>query len=137
MCISAGPLTQLVKRSLQVSNPNNQPVAFKVKTTAPKQYCVRPNSGRIEPVKSTAAANEGEPPSSAKCRDKFLVQSTIFTPERETTSLSDIWGLVEKEDKSAIHEQKIRCAFLPATTAPVPEEGEDTLGSSSTRRRTT
>lgn len=43
------PLTQLVKRSLQVSNPNNQPVAFKVKTTAPKQYCVRPNSGRIEP----------------------------------------------------------------------------------------
>lgn len=49
MCISAGPLTQLVKRSLQVSNPNNQPVAFKVKTTAPKQYCVRPNSGRIEP----------------------------------------------------------------------------------------
>ena len=47
--ISVGPLTQLVKRSLQVSNPNNQPVAFKVKTTAPKQYCVRPNSGRIEP----------------------------------------------------------------------------------------
>lgn len=22
---------------------------FKVKTTAPKQYCVRPNAGRIEP----------------------------------------------------------------------------------------
>lgn len=66
-----------------------------------------------------------EPPSSAKCRDKFLVQSTIITPERETTSLSDIWGQVEKEDKSAIHEQKIRCAFLPATTASVPEEGEE------------
>jgi len=73
-----------------------------------------------------------EPPSSAKCRDKFLVQSTIITPERETTSLSDIWGLVEKEDKNSIHEQKIRCAFLPATTAPVPEEGEDTMGSSVT-----
>lgn len=66
-----------------------------------------------------------EPPSSAKCRDKFLVQSTIITPERETTSLGDIWGVIEKEDKSAIHEQKIRCAFLPATTAPVPEEGEE------------
>jgi hypothetical protein len=73
-----------------------------------------------------------EPPTSAKCRDKFLVQSTIITPEREATSLSDIWGLVEKEDKSAIHEQKIRCAFLPATTASVPEEGEDTMGSSVT-----
>lgn len=66
-----------------------------------------------------------EPPTSAKCRDKFLVQSTIITPERETTSLNDIWGLVEKEDKSAIYEQKIRCAFLPATSASVPEEGED------------
>ncbi|PWN93182.1 VAMP-associated protein [Acaromyces ingoldii] len=129
------PLTQLVKRSLQVSNPNNQPVAFKVKTTAPKQYCVRPNSGRIEPgekveVQVLLQPMKEEPPTAAKCRDKFLVQSTIITPERETTSLQDIWGLVEKEDKSAIHEQKIRCAFLPATTAPVPEEGEDGMGSS-------
>lgn len=113
-----------------MSNPNNQPVAFKVKTTAPKQYCVRPNSGRIEPgekieVQVLLQPMKEEPPSSAKCRDKFLVQSTIITPERETTSLSEIWGLVEKEDKSAIHEQKIRCAFLPATSATVPEEGEE------------
>ncbi|PWN43950.1 hypothetical protein IE81DRAFT_53770 [Ceraceosorus guamensis] len=124
-----GPLTQLVKRSLQVSNPHAQPVAFKVKTTAPKQYCVRPNSGRIEPgekveVQVLLQPMKEEPPTSAKCRDKFLVQSTIITPERETTSLSELWGVVEKEDKSAIHEQKIRVAFLPAATAPVPEEEE-------------
>lgn len=31
-----GPLTQLVKRVLTVTNHNNEPVAFKVKTTAPK-----------------------------------------------------------------------------------------------------
>ncbi|RUS24143.1 PapD-like protein [Jimgerdemannia flammicorona] len=43
------PLTVLVKEILRVKNPHPQPVAFKVKTTAPKQYCVRPNSGRIEP----------------------------------------------------------------------------------------
>jgi hypothetical protein len=48
----------LVKRSLQVSNPNNQPVAFKVKTTAPKQYCVRPNSGRIEPGEKVEVQGE-------------------------------------------------------------------------------
>lgn len=54
----AGPLTQLVKRSLSVSNPNNQPVAFKVKTTAPKQYCVRPNSGRIEPGEKVEVQGE-------------------------------------------------------------------------------
>ena len=31
-----GPLTTLVKRSLVITNNNSQPVAFKVKTTAPK-----------------------------------------------------------------------------------------------------
>lgn len=62
---------------------------------------------------------------SAKCRDKFLVQSTIITPDRENTQIADLWGLVEQEDKSAIHEQKIRCAFLPPATAPVPEEQEE------------
>lgn len=65
-----------------------------------------------------------EPPSSAKCRDKFLVQSTIITPDFETASLQEIWPVIEKENKSAIHEQKIRCAYLPATTAPVAEEDE-------------
>lgn len=112
-----------------MSNPNNQPVAFKVKTTAPKQYCVRPNSGRIEPgekveVQVLLQPMKEEPPSSAKCRDKFLVQSTIITPDFETASLQEIWPVIEKENKSAIHEQKIRCAYLPATTAPLQEEDE-------------
>lgn len=35
-------------QTIKIHNPNSAPVAFKVKTTAPKQYCVRPNSGRVE-----------------------------------------------------------------------------------------
>ena len=31
-----GPLTQNVKRSLSITNPNADPVSFKIKTTAPK-----------------------------------------------------------------------------------------------------
>ncbi|KAK0553418.1 phosphatidylinositol-binding protein scs2 [Tilletia horrida] len=124
------PLTQLVKRTLQVTNPNAQPVAFKVKTTAPKQYCVRPNSGRIEPgekveVQVLLQPMKEEPSSTQKCRDKFLVQSTLITADREQYQLTELWGVVEKEDKSLIHEQKIRCAYLPAPTAPVPEENEN------------
>jgi hypothetical protein len=42
-------LTEAIKESLIIRNPTQLPIAFKVKTTAPKQYCVRPNSGRIEP----------------------------------------------------------------------------------------
>jgi hypothetical protein len=44
----AGPLTRLITKTLKIHNPHPHPVAFKVKTTAPKQYCVRPNAGRVE-----------------------------------------------------------------------------------------
>ena len=29
-------------------------------------------------------------PTNAKCKDKFLIQSTIITPEKESMSLQDI-----------------------------------------------
>lgn len=31
-----------------------------------------------------------EPPLSVKCKDKFLIQSTLITPEKETKDLQDI-----------------------------------------------
>lgn len=133
------PLTSLVKRTLSVTNANAHPVAFKVKTTAPKQYCVRPNSGRIEPgetvhVQVLLQPMKEDPAPGTKCRDKFLVQSVIITPERETSSLPELWAVVEQEDKivgkehASVHEQKIRCTYLPAEEheAPIPEEAEDT-----------
>ncbi|KAG0141155.1 hypothetical protein CROQUDRAFT_674270 [Cronartium quercuum f. sp. fusiforme G11] len=117
------PLTQLVKRTLTVSNPNAQPIAFKVKTTAPKQYCVRPNSGRIEPgerveVSVLLQPMKEDPEAGAKCRDKFLVQSTIITPERESRPFAELWSSVEKEDKNSISEHKIRCTYLPSAEDP-------------------
>lgn len=35
-----------------LKNPTDQPILFKIKTTAPKRYCVRPNSGLLEPHNS-------------------------------------------------------------------------------------
>jgi hypothetical protein len=31
-----------------------------------------------------------DPPSAAKCKDKFLIQSTTITPEKEILSLAEI-----------------------------------------------
>lgn len=56
--LAIGPLTQVVKRSLLIHNPHPSPIAFKVKTTAPKQYCVRPNSGRVEGGESVEVQGE-------------------------------------------------------------------------------
>lgn len=115
------PFTQEVSEILKIKNPNSSPVAFKVKTTAPKQYCVRPNSGRIEPGKSVEVtvllqAMKQEPPMDAKCRDKFLVQSVAVTAEKEFSNIAAIWQHVDNADKSTVQEKKIRVVFLPAST---------------------
>lgn len=105
-----------VGQILKIKNPNNSPVAFKVKTTAPKQYCVRPNSGRIEPgleveVTVLLQVMKTEPPADARCRDKFLVQSVAITGDKVFDNVQQIWDSVEK---SAIQEKKIRVNWLPA-----------------------
>lgn len=35
--------------TLTLQNPTSDRVAFKVKTTSPKKYCVRPSNGFVEP----------------------------------------------------------------------------------------
>lgn len=132
------PLTSLVKETILVRNPNNRPVAFKVKTTAPKQYCVRPNSGRIEPgqeveVQVLLQAMKEDPAEDFKCRDKFLVQSTIITPDHESSGIPELWAAMEQNKRQEIHEKKIRCAFLPREGSAVPrhsiEPSRETSGS--------
>ncbi|CAJ0840194.1 12659_t:CDS:2, partial [Entrophospora sp. SA101] len=99
-------------------NPKPEPIAFKVKTTAPKQYCVRPNSGRIEAnqtvdVQVILQAMKEDPPLDFKCKDKFLVQSIPISPEQENLTLQELWATIEKQTKGSIKETKIRCVYLP------------------------
>ncbi|KAI9900847.1 hypothetical protein N3K66_005109 [Trichothecium roseum] len=110
------PFTVEVSRTLTIKNPSTTPVAFKVKTTAPKQYCVRPNAGRIEPgqdfdVTVLLQAMKQEPAPGTKCRDKFLVQSAAITPDQE---FSNIASVLDTKDKSHIQERKIRVLWLDA-----------------------
>lgn len=128
------PFTSVVKRSLLIHNPNYHPVAFKVKTTAPKQYSVRPNSGRVEAGESVEVhimlqPLAQEPPPHAKCKDKFLVQSASITPDEEMHSLAELWSQLEKTNKGAISEQKLKVVYLPAEDGStnnqgIPEEDE-------------
>ncbi|KIW12648.1 hypothetical protein PV08_09926 [Exophiala spinifera] len=115
------PFNREVTEVLKLSNTNSAPVAFKVKTTAPKQYCVRPNSGMIPPngeveVQVLLQAMKEEPPLDAKCRDKFLVQSVLTSADQDP-NVTTLWQTVEKTAKSTIQEKKIRVNFLPATGA--------------------
>ncbi|KAF9013237.1 PapD-like protein [Cyathus striatus] len=112
------PLTTTVKRSLFITNHNSLPL-----------YCVRPNSGRVEPgdvveVAVMLQALREEPPLNAKCKDKFLIQSTVITPEKETLPLSEIWVAQDTNDDKQVYQQKLRVAYLPAEGQTLEEEDE-------------
>ncbi|KAM5352680.1 hypothetical protein ACJ41O_005402 [Fusarium nematophilum] len=110
------PFTTEVAQTLTIKNPNSTPVAFKVKTTAPKQYCVRPNAGRIEAGQSfdvavLLQAMKQDPPPDTRCRDKFLVQSAPITADKEFATIASV---LETTDKSHLIERKIRVNWLAA-----------------------
>ena len=72
-----------------------------------------------------------QPPPDAKCRDKYLVQSVNMSSEEDASNLTTFWQTIEKTNKAAIQERKIRVNFLPefsegptvngATPAPADE----------------
>ncbi|KAJ2449598.1 phosphatidylinositol-binding protein scs2 [Coemansia sp. RSA 2336] len=112
------PFKTLSHAVLRLTNKNNGPVAFKVKTTAPKQYCVRPNAGRIDPSQSVEVQVSLQPmkeelPADFKCRDKFLIQSIQISPEMESMPMTELWAMVEREAKSSISEKKLRVKYVP------------------------
>ena len=74
---------------LKLRNPADRPVFFKVKTTAPRFYCVRPNSGVVKPGDTANIAVMLQPVDQAatleseRTRHKFMIQ-TAFAPNEDT-----------------------------------------------------
>jgi len=117
--------------SMQLTNKTDHYVAFKVKTTNPKQYCVRPNIGVVLPgstcdVTVTMQAQKASP-SDMQCKDKFLVQSVAA--ENGATAQEINAAMFNKEPGKVVDEFKLRVVYVPTTTPnPIPEESE--LGAS-------
>ncbi|XP_022999361.1 vesicle-associated protein 2-2-like isoform X3 [Cucurbita maxima] len=119
--------------TVQLANNTHHHVAFKVKTTSPKKYCVRPNVGIILP-KSTyefsviMQAQRAAPPDML-CRDKFLIQSTIvpsgMTEEDITASM------FLKDGGKYIEEDKLKVALISPLNSPLLSPTDDgALGAS-------
>ncbi|KTF87733.1 hypothetical protein cypCar_00047027, partial [Cyprinus carpio] len=87
------PFTDVVTANLKLKNPSERKVCFKVKTTAPRRYCVRPNSGIIDPGAAVIISVMLQPfeyDPNEKSKHKFMVQ-TIFAPAAatDTEALND------------------------------------------------
>ncbi|XP_057775603.1 vesicle-associated protein 2-1 isoform X2 [Salvia miltiorrhiza] len=99
---------------LKVTNNTEHHVAFKVKTTSPKKYFVRPNTGVMQPwdsclVRVTLHIQREYPPN-MQCKDKFLVQSTIVPPITNVDELPQ--DTFNKEVGDTLQECKLRVIYV-------------------------
>ncbi|XP_021768032.1 vesicle-associated protein 2-1-like isoform X1 [Chenopodium quinoa] len=99
---------------LKVTNNTDQNVAFKVKTTSPKRYYVRPNTGVLHPwdscvIRVTLQAQQEYPPD-MQCKDKFLLQSTIVSPNSDEDDLPQ--DTFNKDSGRTIEECKLRVVYV-------------------------
>ena len=62
---------KLFQQTFDITNPYDEPIAFKIKTTSPKHYCVRPNVGLIGPRGKQEIEVVLQPR-----KDKFLIMAT-------------------------------------------------------------
>ncbi|GKV38057.1 hypothetical protein SLEP1_g46007 [Rubroshorea leprosula] len=122
-------LKKQISSSFQLANKTDNYIAFKVKTTNPKKYCVRPNTGVVLPrstcdVIVTMQAQK-EAPLDMQCKDKFLLQSV---KAHDGATAKDITAeMFNKESGNVVDECKLRVLYVspPQPPSPVPEESED------------
>ncbi|EFH49225.1 hypothetical protein ARALYDRAFT_327754 [Arabidopsis lyrata subsp. lyrata] len=126
--------------SMQLTNKTTTHcVAFKVKTTNPRKYCVRPNTGVVLPGDSCNVTDnlnnntsflsvtmqaQKEAPLDMQCKDKFLVQTVVVSDG--TSSKEVLAEMFNKEAGRVIEDFKLRVVYIPANPpSPVPEGSEE------------
>ena len=98
---------------LSIHNPRSSTIVFKVKTTAPKRYCVRPNcclvrAGEKVQVKITMQALKEIPPPDLMSKDKFLIQAGYASQAGADAEPKVVF---DQLDKDALVDQKLLCTF--------------------------
>lgn len=100
-----------------MTNSSSQPLAFKVKTTAPKLYCVRPNASIIGPNESIKISlilqGFTQPlPKDYKCKDKFLIVSLPCPDLADPAKVSEQWSALESKYADQLLQKKLRVNFV-------------------------
>ncbi|XP_020599184.1 vesicle-associated protein 2-1 [Phalaenopsis equestris] len=119
--------------NLKVVNNTEHHVAFKVKTTAPKKYFVRPNASVVQPWDSctitvTLQAQKQYPPD-MQCMDKFLIQSTKVPPSIDIDEIPP--DTFTKDGEKVIEELKLRVVYISAKSRHPNSEGKSGISSAS------
>jgi len=112
-----GPFKDVVATTLTLKNPTDKAVTFKVKTTAPRHYCVKPNCGTVKARDKVIVDVMLQPfdhSSTDNKRHKFMVQ-TMVVPD----GVQDVESLWRVAEPSSIMDSKLKCVFqIPPESQP-------------------
>jgi len=120
------PFTTVSESSLRLKNPSEKNVAFKIKTTAPQRYCVRPNASTVPP-NGEAIIKVMLQPGGTDERHKFMVQS-IYVPddynqieekEEKKTFVNSLWA---DSANNPVMSSKLICVFQTENQQSKSEE---------------
>jgi hypothetical protein len=109
--------------TLLLTNFSSGKVAYKMKTTSPQKYCVRPSLAFIEPggsleVQVIMQEQNVAPLSYADCKDKFLVQYFRVSNFENNLRLSPEMFYMGKAQN--LTQVKLMVDVLLETTSPAP-----------------
>lgn len=116
-----GPFEDYVTVSLTIRNASEKRIAFKIKTTAPKRYCVKPNSGVLDSAQVMKVNVLLQPftyDPTEKNKHKFMVQYMYLNDQEIQLQVNDILNMWKDVPPSRLLDLKLKCVF------DMPEGGE-------------
>jgi len=99
---------------LTMTNTSDGAVAYKIKTTSPDKYRVRPSAGvlSVGSVLNVTVHIQSGYSAAQLVRDKFLVMACTVDSETMTNQqLSEVW---KKTNESALQQHRLRCSVAPS-----------------------
>ncbi|CAM2727115.1 unnamed protein product [Rotaria socialis] len=136
-----GPFTAVSITALKLSNSGSERLAYKIKTTAPKRYCVKPNSGFLDAHATTNIQVMLQPQAAGQPDDrtkhKFMVQ-WVAVPNSYADDVDNFW----KQDLKnlSVQDSKLKCLFSdeqPAAVVPSDSHGHRELDAPTSRNDVT
>lgn len=123
------PLNRVIPAALILENVAGRYVSYKVKTTAPKRYVVRPNTGIIPPHESVEIQvmlhMSKDPPDGTASKDRFQVQTILLDnadgqkpTQFSIPELRSMWSNIANPED--IKKLKLKCTFLDEEGADAP-----------------
>ncbi|KAH8378861.1 hypothetical protein KR009_001820, partial [Drosophila setifemur] len=120
-----GPFNRAVCKKLVISNPSKTTkVAFKMKTTSPKLFFVRPNIGMLGPDETVVVDIFMQPivVEPVQKRHKFLIQGAELTGE--VVDLTEFW---KTQKPSSTWGAKIKCDLVHGKANEVYRQAGGTI----------